>query len=486
MQSHRINLDSGLEADELFGKAAGLAAFPGAFYALGAFILETLTGREPGGILIACGADTAAAAGELSRRTGLKSVQLSNQPGVFNLVGDRGGSRTITLVPLACPDIRGHLAAYCGFTVEALAVDLASVRPRELIDPLGGLRDLEDGRLRAASPVSFTEDPARLLSAAGLAGRYSLDLETETVARMRASADLIGELAPGRAWRLIASLFGGRGLSASARFMQETGVLGALLPEVEAVLGVPQNYYHHLGVWEHTLAVLDILEAMLDSPALYFPANAVRIALHMRRRVEGGVDRRAFAGFAALIHDAGKPDAMSVEPDGRIRFRGHQETGGRLAAGVAARLGLGRRGSGHLAGVVADHMRLGFLMKEGESAESRLRAVDDLGGHCVEVVMLSLADRMATRGEASTEEAMQRFKRLASRVMHDYFWNIDYPPLVSGHDVMMYSGVNPGPEVGRALFKVRVAQREALVSSRGQALEYLAPDFKGRMNVPEL
>lgn len=484
MQSHKMNLDSGLEADELFGKAAGLAASPGAFYAFGAFVLETLAGREPGNILIACGADTAAAARELSRQTGFKTVPLRNQPRVFNLVGDRVGSRTITVVPLAGPDIRGHLEAYCGFTVEALAVDLASRRPRELIDPLGGLRDLEGGRLRAASPVSFTEDPARLLSGAALAGGYNLDLETETEVWMRDAADLIRELAPRRAWRLIARLFGGRGLSGSARFIQRTGVLGALLPEVEAVRGVPQNYYHHLGVWEHTLAVLDILEAMIDSPALYFPAFAGRIYAHMRRQLEGGVDRRAFAGFAALIHDAGKPDAMSVEPDGRIRFQGHQEIGGRLAASVAARLGLGRRGSGHLAGMVADHMRLGFLIKEGESAESRLRAVDDLGDRCIEVVMLSLADRMATRGEASTEEAMQRFKRLASRVMHDYFWNIDYPPLVGGHDVMMHSGVGPGPAVGRALFKARVAQREAVVSSRGQALEYLAPDFKGRMNMP--
>jgi hypothetical protein len=145
-------------------------------------------------------------------------------------------------------------------------------------------------------------------------------------------------------------------------------------------------------------------------------------------------------------------------------------------------MGLGRSSAAHLVGLVADHMRLGLLLKGGESAETRLRAVRELGQRCIEVVLLSLADRMATRGPASTEEAMELYKRMTSRVLADYFWETDYPPLVDGRDVMMHTGIEQGPEVRRALFKARVAQREATISSREAALEYLAPDFKGRMN----
>ena len=483
MYPHQLNLDSSLDADELFRGASRVADSPGVFFACGRYVLEAVSGREPGNILISCACDSSYAARELATLTGLRPVLLNRAAGVFNLVGCDRTDRSITVVPLSGKDIGAHLER-SGFTVEAMAVDLASRRPRELIDPSGGLADLREGRLKAASYRSFADDPARLLLAAELAGEYGLEPETETAVSMRAAAGQATSLPPGRCWRALARLFGGRGLAANARFLAEFKVMEQLIPEVGASYGVPQNYYHHLGVWEHTLEALETLEGITAAPGEQFPAFGWRVGKHLERNVEGGVDRRAFLGFAALIHDIGKPGSMSVEPSGRIRFPGHQERGCALAAAVAERLGLGRRGSRHLCGLVSEHMRLGFLMKEGESAESRLRAVYELGDRCVDVVVLSLADRMATRGEASMPEAQQLFKRMASRVLQDYFWNIDYPPLVSGYDVAVHAGVPRGPEVGRLLFKARVAQRESMIASRQQALEYLAPDFKGKMDMP--
>jgi hypothetical protein len=482
MQSYQQNLNRAVDADELLDKVSGLAVSPGTLFACGAYVLEAITGRDVGNILVACKVDTRDIAERLGRITGLTFVPLKDSKDVYHLAAGGRDERTITLVPLSRPGIRGNLED-SGFTVEAMAVDLAERSPRKIIDPFGGVADLERGRLRAVTSRSFHDDPARLLLAAELADKYGLELETGTEASMVAAARQVEELEPDRSWRLVSRLFGGRSLNEKARFLKRTGVLAAVLPEVEAIYDVPQNYYHHLGVWEHTLDVLDRLEGMLDEPARFFPAFAGRIGMNFKRELAGGVDRRAYIGFAALIHDIGKPASMTVEPSGRIRFQGHQEIGGRMAGGIAGRMGLPRKGGRHLVGVVAEHMRLGFLLKEGESAESRLRVVRELGDRCIEVVMLSLADRLATCGEASTEEAMGLYKRMASRVMHDYFWDIDNPPLVSGHDVMMHMGLGPGPEVARALLRARVAQREAIVSGRQQALEYMAPDFKGKMNM---
>jgi Probable RNA and SrmB- binding site of polymerase A len=480
MPGYRSNLDSAFEADELLGLAAGMARSPGTLFTCGRYVLEAVAGREPGGILLACGADAPGFAIELAARSALEPLALKGTPGAFHLAPGRHGGRAITVVPLEGGGIEAHLER-SAFTVEAMAVDLASGPPREITDPLKGLDDLDGGTLRCVSPGVFVEDPARLLLAAELAFSYGLELDGHTEAAMKAAAARVGEVPPARAWRLLSSLFGGKDLSAKARMLARTGALGALFPEVEALYGVPQNYYHHLGVWEHTLEVLDHLERMLAAPASFFPAFADRVAVRLAQEVEGSVDRRSFLGFAALVHDVGKPGAMSVETSGRIRCVGHQVGGARLAGGIAGRIGLGRKGTAHLVGVVGEHMRLGFLLKEGESARTRLQAVRELGRRTIEVVMLSLADRMATRGEASTEEALQRFKRMSSRVLSDYFWDIDYPPLVDGRDVMMHAGMSPGPELGRALLEARVAQREATVSGRQQALEYLAPDFKGRM-----
>lgn len=478
MQEYENNLDVTLREDDLFARAAG-ALSPtrrGLFFACGSYILDAVSGREPTGISLLCSADTAEVSSRITREVGLVPVKLQGRDGVYHLAGKEPGGRGITVVPMN-GGVERHLER-AGFTVGAMAVDLAGSTPFELIDPLDGVRDLDAGCLCAASDSSVWADPARVLLAAHLCHRYGLYPEKRTRAALREAAPALSEVRPERTWRVIARLFGGRGLSWTARFLQWIGVPESLMPELAAVYEVPQNYYHHLGVWEHTLEVLDRLEEMMESPAEFFPAYGKRLGRHLSVPVESGVSRRSLLAFAGLIHDVGKPGCMSVEPSGRIRFKRHEAEGARLAADIAARLGLGYRARSRLVGLVRDHMRLGYLVKDGESAASRLEVVRQMGDRCPEAVILALADRMATRGEAATEEAMERFRRTAMRVLGDYYWSREFPSLVGGRDVLVHAGVPTGPEVARVLSGVRVAQREATVTNRRQALEFMAPDSK--------
>ncbi len=476
MREYRKNIDKHLGSDDLFAGAAR-ALSPdrrGLFYACGEYVLEAAFGRRPGGMLLACGPDTSGVQSLLARDLGLAPVAIAAHPGVYHLASRADGARSITLVPMGATGVEGHLR-HATFTVVAMAVDLADRPPFELIDPLGGIRDLDAGCLNAASERSVTAFPDAL-TATHLCHQYGLYPEKRTREALREVAGRAGDVKQPRTWRMIARLFEGLGLSGNARFLRWIGALGALLPELEAIYEVPQNYYHHLGVWEHTMEVMDRIQEMIQSPPEFFPAYGDRVKAHLDVSVEAGVSRRSYLAFSALIHDIGKGSCMSMEPSGRIRFQGHQQEGVRLAGDIASRMGLGHRGRSRLVGMVGNHMRLGFLMKDGESAGTRLEMVRELGDCCPEVVLLSLADRMATRGEAATGEAMERFRRLSARVLGDYYWNKDTPALVSGSDVLMHAGAQP-EEVGRTLSRIRVAQREATVSNRGQALEYLAPGF---------
>ena len=440
-------------------------------------MLEVLTRREPGGILLLCSGDVAAAAARVAASTGLKVLPASRRaPDLLHLT--RPGERCVTLISMASGDIEGALAR-SSFSVLGMAADLAD--PGALIDPLGALDDLERGALVARAPVG--DDPERLLLAPRLAGEYGLEPDEDTMAALRSNAFLAEEIEPRRAWAGLSRIFDAVGFSGAASFLKETGVLDHLIPCMADIYEVPQNYYHHLGVWDHTMACLDNLEEMLRDPRVQFKAYGDRVAAHLTRRVEGGVRRRSLRALAALVHDAGKAASMSVEPSGRIRFQGHQLEGAKLAAPIAARFGLGSRASRDLVAIVRDHMRLGFLLRDGETTAGRLRAATELCSICPEVVLLSLADRMATRDEASTDEALQRFKRLAARLLADWFWLRDNPPLLGGEDIIVHGGLEEGPAVGEALARVRVAQRESIASSRAQALEFLAPDFKGKMDV---
>lgn len=474
--------DPGLEerllADPLFNLVReALDPTPGSCYAAGAFLPEALTGRGPGGLLLLCADEPEAAAETVERAVGLSIVPSRRcRRGMVHLA--RRGERSVTLVTMDPGGVDRALGR-SSFTVLGMAADLT--RPGELIDPLGGLEHLQQGVLRAASTPA--DDPERLLLAARLCSQYGLAPDEETMSELRRCSPAAAKIVPRRAWPGLSGIFDAGDFSASASFLKETGVLEQLFPSLGDIYDVPQNYYHHLGVWEHTLATLDNLEEMLRNPREQFKAYGDRLVSWLTRSVEGGVRRRSLLVLAALVHDAGKSESMTVEPSGRIRFQGHQLAGAALAAGVAARLGLGRRASGSLVAIVRDHMRLGFLLKDGETTASRLAAAVELGDHCPEVVLLSLADRMATRGEATTVEALERFRRLNARLLADWFWLRDCPPLIGGQDIIVHGGVEQGPQVGAALTKARVAQRECIVSSSGQALEFLAPDFKGKMNV---
>lgn len=481
MRDYSGDLRESLGSDELFGLLASALrdAGPGSFHVCGTYLLESLARAEKGGLLVACELLTGETVTRVARATGLFPVALKQEEGSFHL--SRPGERGITLVPLDGPDIRSHLAR-AGFTVLAMGLDVLGSGPPALVDPLGGLEDLERGLLRVSDPGAVDEEPARVLLGADLRRRFALEPDDAAMRAMKKGAHLLRLVPEPRAWNAMARLFMETGLSDTAAFLREAGAIEALLPEVAGIYEVPQNYYHRVGVWEHTLETLDRLDEMLADPRSHFKAYGSRIASYLTRRV-GGTRRRALLAFGGLIHDAGKAATMTVEPSGRIRFQGHQLEGARLAEGIAGRLGLGSRARQHLVAIVRDHMRLGFLLKEGESTRTRLRAALDLSDHCVEVVMLSLADRLATRGEAATPEGLERFRRVSTRVLGDWFWLKDVPPLVDGRDIMVHSGLRQGPEVGRALFEARVAQRESTVANRQQALEFLAPDFKGKMDV---
>ena len=466
-----------LRADPLFSEVRRvLEPAPGRYYAAGFILLQALTGAEPGGILLLCVPDIADADRRIALATGMSPVAVARAPGLVHLT--RQGERGVTLVPAGSTTIEEALAR-ASFTVLATAVDLAE--PGGLIDPLGGIGHLEQGILCSASPIE--DDPERLLLAARLRARYDLEPDEETMRSLCESAPLAQRIAPRRAWAGLAGVFAAGGLSGSTAFLKEIGVLEQLFPALADISDVPQNYYHHLGVWGHTLETLDHLELMLRNPRDRFKAYGDRLAAYLTRRVEGGVRRQTLLMLAALVHDVGKATTMSVEPSGRIRFQGHQLEGARLAVPIASRLGLGVKATDGLVAIVRDHMRLGFLMKEGETIASRMRAAVELGSHCPEVVLLSLADRMATRGEATTDEALEMFKRVASRLLADWFWLRDVPTLIDGSDIIVHAGIEQGPGVGEALLRARVAQRECAVASRSQALEFLAPDFKGKMNV---
>ena len=193
------------------------------------------------------------------------------------------------------------------FTINAIAEDADG----NLIDPYNGQADLKAGVLRHVSDA-FAEDPVRILRGARFAARFGFTFALETLALMRSMVENgeVDALVAERVWQELA-----RGLMEKhpSRFfltLRECGALKKILPEVDALFGVPQPAHYHpeIDCGEHVMMVID------DT------------AKH-RRSLE--------VRFAALGHDLGK---ATTPKDTLPRHIGHEMRGVDLLKGLCARL----------------------------------------------------------------------------------------------------------------------------------------------------
>ncbi len=191
---------------------------------------------------------------------------------------------------------------------------MAQAATGEIIDPHGGQRDLEARVLRHVAPA-FVEDPLRVLRVARFAARFAplgFRVAPETLELMRtiAASGELAALVPERAWVETERALGEAQPVAYLEVLRACGALGAVLPEVAALFGVPQPPHWHpeVDTGEHTLQVLSVAAELS-------PDTTVR--------------------FAALVHDVGK----GLTPrDQWPRHIGHEEAGARLIEQMAARL----------------------------------------------------------------------------------------------------------------------------------------------------
>ena len=168
------------------------------------------------------------------------------------------------------------------FTINAIARDQHGT----LVDPFGGVRDIETRTLRHVGEA-FVEDPLRVLRAARFMARFAslgFSIAAETLALMRAMAASgeLAELVPERVWQELAKALRSRTPSAFLQTLRDADALRAVLPEVDALYGVPQRAEFHPEVDTGT---------------------HIELVCDMAARLAPGDDR---IGFAALVHDLGK------------------------------------------------------------------------------------------------------------------------------------------------------------------------------------
>ena len=443
-------------------------------WVVGGAVRDELLGAPPSTDLdLVIAGEVAPAARALARAAGATAFSLSDEFGAWRVVARSRGWQA-DLNPLRGETLEADLRLR-DFTINAIAAPLGG---GELIDPLGGADDLASRRLRIVSPDALAADPLRALRLVRLVCELDLRADEATREAARRAAPGLAGVSSERIYAELRRVLASERVGAGIRLALELGLIAVVLPELEALRGVQQSRYHHLDVLDHTLAVLDcVVEVQREPQALFGAEHGGAVSALLARPLADELTRGDALRFAALVHDIAKPQTRTVAADGRIGFPGHDALGAQFARAILGRLRAAERMRAHVAALTRHHLRLGFLVPHAPLSRRELYAyLDACDPVWADVTLLSVVDRLATRG-ARSEEAIERHLELARAVIGEALdWqSTGRPPaLVRGDQLARALGLKPGPAIGELLAAIAAEAFAGELHNAGDAIAFAA------------
>jgi putative nucleotidyltransferase with HDIG domain len=285
-----------------------------------------------------------------------------------------------------------------------------------LVDPHGGLRDIESRTLRAVGDpkARFEEDALRMVRAVRLAATLDFGVEARTLGAIQARAGLAAHLSGERLAAELDKLLGAERPSVGLRLMAATELLAVLSPELAAQRGIPQNKIPGDDLWDHTVRTVDAVP--VDRPV-------VRLA--------------------ALLHDIGKPGAMA---DGH--FRGHETIGAEIAAKLLDRLRTPRAVAERVVLLVRHHM---FAYHQAWGDAGVRRFIRRIGRDALEsLFVLREADNVGS-GQPPHEHDLEELRERVHEQLEGDFVLERADLAVDGDDLIAELGLAQGPTLGHIL-----------------------------------
>ncbi len=304
------------------------------------------------------------------------------------------------------------------FSINSMALDADG----NLIDPYGGLEDLQKGVLRVvADPLeTLAEDPLRILRIGRFISRLGFQVDERLEAAAYERADHILDISRERWLQEMTKMLKGEHVAEALKFLHKVRILGILLPEVASLVGFHETSpVHHKDIWEHTLQVIE------QAPQ----RDALR--------------------WAALLHDMGKVWTRVVHPeDQTVTFYRHEQQGALLFEGIARRFALDNATAKEVAFIIRNHGRTPQYETNWSDAAVR-RLVREFDPYVDSMLEFARAD-LTTGIDARRREALERLEHLTERIETLKAADNLRPVLPSGIGgaLMKGLGLKPGPKIG--------------------------------------
>lgn len=322
------------------------------------------------------------------------------------------------------------------FTVNGLFYDPVT---DEVIDYVGGRADLAAKVLRAiGDPAArFREDHLRLMRAVRFTTTLGWELEPATWAAVQAEAPTLAKISIERIrdefMKIMLHPNRVRGLD----LLDASGLLTHILPEMEALKGCdqPPQFHPEGDVWVHTRLMLSLLPEVVSAPLV----------------------------LSVLLHDIAKPATRTIDETGRIRFNGHDDLGAQMTGDILRRMKFSNDIIDATVEAVLLHMKFMHVQDMRPAKLKRWMAHPTFDDQ----MALHRVDCLGCHG------MLDNYEFLLAKQLEFANEPVIPAPLLTGHDLLKL-GYPSGREIGRLLTLVQDQQLDGTLTSRKEALAWLA------------
>jgi len=343
------------------------------------------------------------------------------------------------------------------FTINAMAICLNQSRYGELLDPFGGIHDLDSGNIQTPldPDITFSDDPLRMMRAIRFATQLGFNLDGETYDAIVRNKDRMAIITKERIVDELNKIMLSRRPSEGWKLLYQTGLLELIFPELLALKGIEvKEGRGHKDIFLHTLQVLDNLAEKSDN-------------LWLR--------------WAALLHDIGKPKSKAWDEGAGWTFRNHNYIGAKMIPHIFKKMKMPQNEKmDYVVKMVDLHMRPINLIEDTVTDSAVRRLLFEAGDDIEDLMLLCDAD-ITSRNAEKVEKYHKNYKLVRQKMVEleerDRIRN--FQPPVRGEEIMQLLHLEPCAAVGQLKQKIKDAILDGIIPNEYEpAKAYLLEQAK--------